>query len=199
MTATDLDNGERVVFGSPGQDDVPISEAVAASAALPMVFRPREIGGRQLVDGGIRSTTNLDVAVERGAKLILVINPLVPYVNETIRTADTPAGSHARRVSDMGFAQIGYQSFKLLAHQRLHEAVRQWKERYPGVDILLIEPDPERRADVRDEHPQLHPAGGHRPPRLRVGHAEARARLRPPAARSSPGTTSRSRSRACAA
>jgi hypothetical protein len=42
----------------------------------------------------------------------------------------------------MGFAQIGYQSFKLLAHQRLHEAVHQWKERYPGVDILLIEPDP---------------------------------------------------------
>jgi NTE family protein len=41
----------------------------------------------------------------------------------------------------MGFPQIGYQAFKLLAHQRLHEAVKQWKERYPGVDIILIEPD----------------------------------------------------------
>jgi NTE family protein len=42
----------------------------------------------------------------------------------------------------MGFPQIGYQAFKLLAHQRLHEAVRQWERKYPGVDIVLIEPDP---------------------------------------------------------
>jgi hypothetical protein len=51
-------------------------------------------------------------------------------------------GSRVRRVRDMGFPQIGYQAFKLLAHQRLHEAVKQWNERYPGVDIILIEPDP---------------------------------------------------------
>ena len=42
----------------------------------------------------------------------------------------------------MGFAQIGYQAFKLLAHQRLHELAGHWEERYPGVDIILIEPDP---------------------------------------------------------
>jgi NTE family protein len=42
----------------------------------------------------------------------------------------------------MGFPQIGYQSFKLLAHQRLHELARRWEERYPGIDIILIEPDP---------------------------------------------------------
>jgi NTE family protein len=42
----------------------------------------------------------------------------------------------------MGFSQIGYQSFKLLAHQRLHELARQWEDRYPGVDIVLIEPEP---------------------------------------------------------
>ncbi len=42
----------------------------------------------------------------------------------------------------MGFPQVGYQAFKLLAHQRLHEAVRNWQEKYPGVDIILIEPEP---------------------------------------------------------
>ena len=46
------------------------------------------------------------------------------------------------RVADMGFPQVGYQAFKLLAHQRLHEAVTHWQEKYPGVDIILIEPDP---------------------------------------------------------
>jgi predicted acylesterase/phospholipase RssA len=142
LTATDLDTCERVLLGGPDWDDVPIARAVAASTALPMVYKPIEIKGRHLVDGGIRSTTNVDVAVERGAKFVIVVNPLVPYVNDFQKVIPTMLGSRVRRVADMGFPQIGYQAFKLLAHQRLHEAVSHWREKYPGVDIILIEPDP---------------------------------------------------------
>ena len=142
LPATDLDTCERIVLGGPDWDDVPISRAVAASTALPMVYKPVEIKGRHLVDGGLRSTTNVDVAVEAGATFVVVVNPLVPYVNDFQKVIPTMWGSRVRRVRDMGFPQIGYQAFKLLAHQRLHEAVAQWKERYPGVDIILIEPDP---------------------------------------------------------
>ena len=142
LTATDLDTCERIVLGGAEWDDVPISRAVAASTALPMVYKPVEIKGRHLIDGGLRSTTNVDVAVEPGAEFVIVVNPLVPYVNDFQKVIPTMCGSRVRRVRDMGFPQIGYQAFKLLAHQRLHEAVRHWKERYPGVDIILIEPDP---------------------------------------------------------
>ena len=142
LTATDLDTCERIVMGGEDWDDVPISRAVAASTALPMVYKPVEIKGRQLIDGGIRSTTNVDIAVERGAKFVIVVNPLVPYVNDFQKVIPTMIGSRVRRVADMGFPQIGYQTFKLLAHQRLHEAVSHWQEKYPGVDIILIEPDP---------------------------------------------------------
>jgi NTE family protein len=142
LVATDLDTCERVVLGGPDWDDVPISRAVAASTALPMVYKPMDIMGRHLVDGGIRSTTNVDIAVEAGAKFVIVVNPLVPYVNDFQKVIPTMLGSRVRRVRDMGFPQIGYQAFKLLAHQRLHEAVKQWRKRYPGVDIILIEPDP---------------------------------------------------------
>ncbi|MGZ4168365.1 MAG: patatin-like phospholipase family protein [Solirubrobacteraceae bacterium] len=141
LAATDLDTCERVVFGSEGFDDVPISLAVSASSALPMVYRPVRIGEREYVDGGIVSTTNLDIAVEAGAKLIVVVNPLVPYTNDFETRIPTLTGSRVRRVSDMGFPHIGYQAFKMLAHQRLHELARRWEERYPGVDIILIEPD----------------------------------------------------------
>ncbi len=142
IPATDLDTCERVILGGADWDDIPISHAVSASTALPMVYKPVEIKGRQLIDGGIRSTTNVDIAVERGAKFVIVVNPLVPYVNDFQKVIPTVQGSRVRRVADMGFPQIGYQTFKLLAHQRLHEAVRQWKEKYPGVDIILIEPAP---------------------------------------------------------
>ena len=142
LTATDLDTCERIVFGTPGWDDVSIAKAAACSTALPMVYRPVEIKGRQLVDGGLRSTTNVDLAVEHGAKFVVVVNPLVPYVNDFQKLIPTMLGSRVRRVADMGFPQVGYQAFKLLAHQRLHEAVAHWQEKYPGVDIILIEPDP---------------------------------------------------------
>jgi NTE family protein len=142
LTATDLDTCERIVFGAEGYDDVPISTAVRASGALPMVYAPVEVKGRELIDGGVVSTTNLDIAVEAGAKLVVVINPLVPFVNDFAGQVRTLRGTRPRRVSDMGFAQIGYQTFKLLAHQRLHEMAQRWEERYPGVDIVLIEPEP---------------------------------------------------------
>jgi NTE family protein len=129
LAATDLDSCERIVFGAAGWDDVPISTAVRASTALPMVYKPHQVKDRVLVDGGIVSTTNIDIAVEAGARFVVVVNPLVPYVGG--------------RVSEMGFPKIGYQTFKLLAYQRLHDLARTWEQRYPGVDIVLIEPEPD--------------------------------------------------------
>jgi NTE family protein len=142
LTATDLDTCERVVLGEGDWADVPISKAVECSTALPMVYKPVELKGRQLVDGGIRSTTNVDVAVERGAKFIVVVNPLVPYVNDFSKQIPTIFGTRVRRVSDMGLQAIGNQAFRLMAHARLHQAVEFWRERFPGVDIILIEPEP---------------------------------------------------------
>jgi predicted acylesterase/phospholipase RssA len=142
LAATDLDTCERIVLGALGWDDVPISQAVSASGALPMIYKPVKVKDRELVDGGIVSTTNVDIAVEAGAKFIVVVNPLVPYVNDFEKRIPTITGSRARHVSDMGFPQIGYQAFKLLAYQRLHQLAGAWEQRYPGVDIILIEPEP---------------------------------------------------------
>ena len=142
LPATDLDTCERVVLGMDGSKDMPISTAVRASGALPMVYTPVRVHERDLIDGGMVSTTNLDLAIEAGAKLVVVINPIVPYVNNFSTDVTTLRGRRPRRVADMGFAQIGYQAFKLVAHQRLHELAKGWETRYPGVDIVLIEPEP---------------------------------------------------------
>jgi NTE family protein len=141
LPATDLDTTERVILGEGEWAEVPISKAVAASGALPGIYEPVEIAGRELIDGGVLSTTNVDIAVERGAKFIVVINPLVPYVNDFRKSIPTVTGSRARRVSDMGIGAIFNQTFRLLSHDRLHRAVEIWEERYPGVDIILIEPE----------------------------------------------------------
>jgi hypothetical protein len=143
LTATDVDTCERLVLGQGEWADVPISTAVAASTALPMVYEPIQLRGRQLMDGGIASTTNVDVAVEAGAKFIIVVNPLVPYVNDFKKRIPTMFGSRVRRVADMGMPGIGNQAFRLMAHARLQLAVESWKQRFPDVDIILIEPEPD--------------------------------------------------------
>jgi NTE family protein len=141
ITATDLDTTERIVFGEKSWSDVPISKAVQCSTALPIIYKPVDLKGRHLVDGGIRSTTNVDIAVERGAKFIVVVNPIVPYVNDFEKTIPTMFGTKVRRVVDMGMPAIGNQVFRILSHARLHQAVEQWQEKYPGVDIVLVEPE----------------------------------------------------------
>jgi predicted acylesterase/phospholipase RssA len=142
ITATDLDTTERIVFGEKGWADVPVSKAIECSTALPIIYKPVELKGRQMVDGGIRSTTNVDIAVERGAKFIVVVNPIVPYVNDFEKTIPTMLGTRVRRVSDMGMPAIANQTFRIMSHARLHQAVDQWREKYPGVDIILVEPEP---------------------------------------------------------
>ena len=149
LTATDLDTCERIVFGEEGWQDVPISKAIQCSTALPIVYKPVELKGRQLVDGGIRSTTNVDIAVEKGAKFIVVVNPLVPYVNDFKETIPTMFGTRVRRVSDMGMPAIANQTFRLIAHAAPAPGGRAVAGELPGRRHRPDRARAERRADVR--------------------------------------------------
>jgi NTE family protein len=63
------------MFGAPGAPDLPVSEAVQASCAIPGVFCPIFLGERTYVDGGAWSPTNMDTAeVQRGER-VLCLNP----------------------------------------------------------------------------------------------------------------------------
>jgi len=62
VCAVDRRTGRRVVFGAPGAPPAEVADAVLASCAIPWVFAPVKIGGREYVDGGVWSVTNLDAA-----------------------------------------------------------------------------------------------------------------------------------------
>ncbi|MGH2942927.1 MAG: patatin-like phospholipase family protein, partial [Solirubrobacteraceae bacterium] len=70
-------NGRRVVFGAPGAPEATVAEAVQASCSVPWIFAPVEIGGREYVDGGVWSNTNLDIAPAGRATQILCLNPIM--------------------------------------------------------------------------------------------------------------------------
>ena len=75
VAAVDLRSGRRVVFGAPGAPAAGVTEAVLASCAVPWVFRPVAIGGREYVDGGAWSAANLDAAPVRRGTEVLCLNP----------------------------------------------------------------------------------------------------------------------------
>jgi NTE family protein len=74
VTAVDAANGELRVFDA--KSGVPLVRAVAASCCVPGIFAPVTIGGRRYVDGGVRSGTHAALALEGGAKHVVVLTPM---------------------------------------------------------------------------------------------------------------------------
>jgi len=76
VVAVDRERGRRVIFGAPGAPDASVAEAVQASCSVPWIFKPVQINGREYVDGGVWSNTNLDIAPGGRATQVLCLNPI---------------------------------------------------------------------------------------------------------------------------
>ncbi len=133
IIATELDNGHRKVF-SAQTPDVLISDAVAASSAVPIVYRPYRIGGKEYIDGGIRGNASLDMAIEQGAKLVVCINSLVPFDSAQQGT------SKGNLISARGLEAVSAQATRVMLHSGLKYQIKQLQRRHPDIDIILIEP-----------------------------------------------------------
>lgn len=79
--ASDQDARQHVLFGAEGHDRVPISVAVQASLSVNPAFSAVRIEGRYFEDGAVTRTSNFVEAIRRGADLLFVVDPFVPYVS----------------------------------------------------------------------------------------------------------------------
>ncbi|MEO7327414.1 MAG: patatin-like phospholipase family protein [Minicystis sp.] len=127
--ATDQDTNEHVVFGSSGAPKAPIHQAIRASTALVPFYAPEQIGGRYYVDGGFTRTTNMRVAVQEGATLVILVDPLVPVSTR-----------EAGQVADRGAIFGAMQGLKALINGRFDKAVPTLKAMYPQVAFHLFQP-----------------------------------------------------------
>lgn len=143
LVATDLDSGEAVAYGQPGLDHVPISQAVAASAALPGLFAPVRIEGRDLVDGALKKTLHASVLLDDGVDLLLCLNPLMPFDARASTRHRVLAGGEARipRLVDGGLPVVLSQTFRSLIHSRLELGLKRYRHTHPHADIVLFEPE----------------------------------------------------------
>ncbi len=141
IVAVDLDTGEAVSFGDEGSPRVPISRAVQASIALPGLFRPVRIGGRDYVDGGVKKTAHINLAIQHGADLVICLNPIVPIrADHMLRSR---LGGH---LSDKGISYVLDQALRIMLRGRMEYGLERYSQEHPEVDILLLEPS---RDDMR--------------------------------------------------
>jgi predicted acylesterase/phospholipase RssA len=133
VAAVALDRAERVVFGQGDRMDVPISQAIAASSAIPGFFEPYRIRDRDYVDGDVGYTGHADLAVDAGATVLVAINPAVP------QCLDEDAGPEIRRG---GLYAIMEQAGHISSLNLFNLGLREVKLLHPEVEILVIQPEP---------------------------------------------------------
>jgi predicted acylesterase/phospholipase RssA len=144
IPAVDIDRGERVIFGSDGFRDIHICQAITASCAIPIFFRPHLVGGRFYVDGSVGRVAHLDIAIERGAKLIVVINPRVPMVNDREKFClPSLSSGQCSSVAELGISFAWEQCQRIETKQKLDMGLTSFRRQHPDVDIILIEPGSE--------------------------------------------------------
>src|SRR2546425_1638941 len=162
IPAIDLDGAERAVFGQGALCDVPISQAVAASSAIPGFFEPYTIGGRDYVDGGVGFSGHADLAAEAGADVVFVVHPLVPNLCD----------GEGATMRSRGLWTIMEQASRIYGQNLLQLGLTTLAVRFPRTAFFLLEPP-------RTKSPLFGPSMGFEAARaaLRFGYSSTLAWL----------------------
>jgi len=122
IMACEHDTGRRVAFGRDDAPGASLADAVAASCAIPGFYRPVQIAGRGYVDGGVASTSNLDVLADRGLDLVICLNPTSSLHAPQPRTLAERAAGALRQASGR---RLGSEAKRVRAS---------------GTEVVLIQP-----------------------------------------------------------
>ncbi|REK17478.1 MAG: hypothetical protein DWQ40_09355 [Actinobacteria bacterium] len=125
IVAYDIESGSRTAFGTDGSPDAGLAETVAASASIPLLFRPYPIGDRLYVDGGVASGTHADLVLGTGTALdlVLVVAPMAATMQRK-----------RARMHERLFDQVGRRS--------LDEEKAIIRSAWPDCDIVTLTPSP---------------------------------------------------------
>lgn len=138
VVAVELDTGDIARFGAEGFDDVPISRAVQASSALPGLYPPVQIKGRNYVDGALRRTLHASVAMDEDVDLLLGLNPLVPFDANLSRASQHRSPTS---LTDGGLPAVLSQTFRTLLQSRMQVGLAKYDTSYANVDRIIFEPN----------------------------------------------------------
>jgi len=136
--AHDLDSGQLAIFGDPDRSDVSVTRACIASMAVPPFFSPVRIGERHYINAGAGQIAHLDVAIEHGANVLVVVNPMVAVSVQSVPTGH----GHRDSLRDKGMMWVLNQAMRIGIHKLVREACARITAE-GRAKVILIEPSPE--------------------------------------------------------
>ena len=134
ITATDLDSGELLLFGTGGRSDLPLHDALYASCALPLYFPPLSLDGRRLGDGGLRAVLGLEPASRIPADLVVAIH-VGPGFDEPAPTSRAPVPALVRAHGE---------AIRVMMAAQVERQIADWPKGAPR--LVLVRPIAEREA-----------------------------------------------------
>ena len=142
IPAVDVDMARYDVFGEDGLSDIPISLAVIASAAMPILFQPVHIGGKDYIDGGVGRVAYMDIAMNHGADLIWVINPVQYIMNDRTRVSLSSLTGEGVSIKEKGLYSIYDQAMRINTSTRIYMALKRYIFEHPAKHFILTQPKP---------------------------------------------------------
>ena len=124
VNAVNLETGLTEWFGTGARTDVPMVDAIYASAALPVFYPPARIGDEVYVDGGTEHSFPIHRAGELGATGIVGV--------------DVGSGkqSHPHRLLAQGMLAIHQRIFSIMSWRKRTDAVTHWT----SPPLLFVRP-----------------------------------------------------------
>lgn len=89
------------------------------------------------MDGALRKTLHASVALEEGARLVICINPLVPFDADFARRRGK---QRIEKLVEGGLPVVLSQTFRAIIHSRMQAGLSKYEAQYRGADVLLFEP-----------------------------------------------------------
>jgi NTE family protein len=109
---------------------VSLADAVVASCSIPGWYEPKSIDGRRYVDGGVSSSTSLDLVARAGLDEVYVLAPMASYVMDRPWNPATQLERMVRRVVTLGLSR------------------ETGKVRATGARVTVLTPGPEDLAAI---------------------------------------------------
>jgi NTE family protein len=97
LVTVDVRTGRRVVLGRRNPPRTDLHTAVMASCAIPAFFQPQRVGRRTLVDGGVHSTTNVDLATKVRPDVVVAVVPMAWDDHDPPGLLEQASRLHAQR------------------------------------------------------------------------------------------------------
>jgi predicted acylesterase/phospholipase RssA len=129
VTTVDAASGDLVLFGDGGDSRASLVDVLTAACSLPVFYPPTILGGRELVDGGLRSVLPLGVAAAFEPRLMIGIR-----VGPSFRARPAASGGVVPPV-----LQAHNRAMRTLMAAQTDAEISRWRS--GSVPLILVEPE----------------------------------------------------------